>query len=238
MDDAKRGTTWRGTLALLLACLAAGAARAQQVDVSAGVSSSLVSRGILLGRNEPSLQASVAYTGAGGGYVALSAATLRFPGEAHRAWQVAAKAGWLVPLAGEWIGHLVVQHLAYPFDPSWDAFAYDEASVGIAYADRVVASVSLLRHSGDYAAGGRTSVAADLVARHPLSHGFSLSAGLGVHDLHRRDGYAYAYGHAGIGWRLGRTGIDLAYTFTDAAAKAQLGDRAANRWTGTVLWQF
>jgi hypothetical protein len=240
MDDAKRGgtTAWRGTLAVLLACLGAGAARAQQVDLTAGISSSLVSRGLLLGRDEPSLQASAAYYAPGGGYVGLSAATLRFYGEAHRAVQLAAKAGWLFPVAGDWMGHVAVQHLAYPFDPGWNGFAYDEATVGLANADIAAASLSVLHHGDDYAAGSRTSAAADVVARYPLPRGFALTAGLGVHDLHRRYGYRYAYGHAGIGWRMGRASIDLAYTFTDAAAKAQLGDRAADRWTGTVLWRF
>jgi len=231
-------TAWRRTVAVLLLSLGAVASRAQQFDLTAGVSSSLVSRGIVLGRSEPSLQASAAYYAAGGGYVGLSAATLRFPSEEHRAVQVAARAGWLLPLSGQWIAHAGVQHVAYPFDPSWNSFAYDEATVGLAYGDLAVASVSMLLHSDDYQAGSRVSAAADLVGRYPLARGFSLTGGLGVHDMHCRYGFAYAYGHAGIGWRQGRASVDLAYTFTDATAKAQFGSRAADRWTGAVLWHF
>src|SRR2546423_1587723 len=179
-------------LAALLGCAVLPAA-AQQSDVAVGVSSSLVTRGIVLGRREPSLQASAAYYAANGLYAGISAATLRFPTEDHRAVQLVAKGGWLLPLADDWTAILSLQHFAYPFDPSWDGFAYDELSAGVAYGDLAPASVSLLRHADDYAAGSRTSVAADVVGRYPLRHGLSLAAGLGWHDLHRRYGFGYAY---------------------------------------------
>lgn len=225
-------------LAALLPGLAALAAHAQQTDLAVGASSSLLSRGILLGRDEPSVQASAAYYAPGGGYAALSVATLRFPFEHDRALQVVAKAGWLAPLSADWVATASVQRIAYPFDPEWRGFAYDELSVGLAYADLAVGSVSLLRHADEDGSGGRTSTAFDLVGRYPLGHGLAASAGVGYHDLQRRYGYRYAYGHAGLGLRRGSASLDLAYTLTDATAKARLGANAADRWTATVAWHF
>jgi hypothetical protein len=184
------------------------------------------------------VQASAAYYAPGGAYIALSAATLRFPGEAHRAVQIATRLGFLHSLDADWQANVGVQHIGYPFDPSWSGFSYDELSAGLAYADLVVASVSVLRHADDYAAASRTSTAWDVVGRLPLRRGVALAAGIGYHDLQRRWHYGYAYGHAGFGLRLGPATVDLAYTVTDATAKERFGRNAADRWTASLLWHF
>jgi uncharacterized protein (TIGR02001 family) len=234
-----RSTTVR-TRAWLASLLTAAAlpVAAQQSDLAVGISSSLVSRGLLLGRREPSLQANAAYYAANGLYAGISAATLRFATERDRAVQVAARAGALATLSGDWMAAAGFQHVAYPFDANWDGFGYDEATVGLAYADLAVLTVSLLRHSAEYAAAkGRNSHAIDLSGRWPLRPGLALTAGLGYHDLHAR-GYGYAYGHAGVGWRVGRATLDLAYTVTDSTAKEHFGAAAADHWAASVLWHF
>jgi len=197
-----------------------------------------VSRGVLLGRNEPSLQASAAYYAAGGVYAGLSTATLRFPGESPRTVQIAARVGLLRALGDDWQARVGLQHFGYPFDAAWSGFAYDELTVGMGWADQWVASVSVLRHADDYAAGSRYSMSWDAVGRLPLRPGVALAAGIGYHDLHRRWGYGYVYGHAGLGLRLGPASLDLAYTMTDATAKARFGANAADRWTASVLWRY
>jgi hypothetical protein len=233
-------TVGRGAaLAALLGPLVAPAT-AQQSDIAAGISSSLVTRGIVLGRREPSLQANAAYYAANGFYAGVSGATLRFPTEANRAVQLTARAGWLLPFAGDWMATFGLQRVAYPFDDEWGAFAYDEASVGVAYADLAALTVSQLRYSGGYdQAASQRSWAVDLIGRYPLQQqGWSLTAGIGYYDLKARYGYGYTYGHAGVGLRLGRAGIDLAYTLTDSTAKAHFGAAAADHWTASVFWHF
>jgi uncharacterized protein (TIGR02001 family) len=237
MKRQRSGHRGGALLAALLGCVVVPAA-AQQSDAAIGVSSSLVTRGIVLGRREPSLQASAAYYATNGLYAGISAATLRLPSEQHHAVQVAAKGGLLLPLRSDWTATLSLQHFAYPFDPSWEGFGYDEASAGLAYGDVAAMSVSFLRHAGDYAAGSRSSMAADLVGRYPLRPGLALAAGIGWHDLHRRYGFGYGYGHAGVALRVGRASLDLAYTFTDATARERFGPNADNRWTASVMWHF
>jgi hypothetical protein len=219
--------------------VAALPAAAQQADVAAGVSSSLVNRGIVLGRREPSLQGAAAYYAANGFYAGIAAATLRFPSEQDRAVQVTARAGWLARLSGDWMATFAIQRVAYPFDSNWDSFAYDEAGVGVAYADLFAITFSQIRHTGLYApAMSRSSRAVDLIGRWPLRPGVALTGGVGYYDLEARYGYSYAYGHAGIGVRLGRASFDLAYTMTDGTAKANFGAAAADHWTASLFWHF
>jgi hypothetical protein len=115
------------------------------------------------------------------------------------------------------------------------AYAHDELAATLAFRDMLYVSIAGLRNGRAAANESRTSVAYELVASYPLQPQVAANVGVGYRD---RRGFAYKYGHAGLGIRWGHTQADVSYIATDAAAKARLGAAAANQWVGSVTWRF
>ena len=212
--------------------------QAQETDLSLGVNSGVVTRGIAVGRDEPSVRATATYTAAARWFVGIGAASVRSPSDHAQAFLLTGKLGYAWPVSETWGAQVDLARYAYRSSPSLRAFGRDELSATLAYRDLVVMSIAGLRNARLADGGSRFSLAYDLTMRYPLRSALSLSAGIGYQDLHRRSGFGYVYGHGGIGARLGAVQADIAYIVTDATAKTQFGASASNRWTAGLDWTF
>jgi uncharacterized protein (TIGR02001 family) len=222
-------------IAFMLGC---GAAQAQETNLVLGLSSGVVIRGLLLGRNEPSVQAAATFYGATRWLAGIGAVSLRSPSDDAGAWLITGKVGYVWSLSEDWGAQLDYGRYAYPSSESLRPFDRDELNATFLYRDLVALSVSGLRNARLDDGGSRASVAYDLTGRYPVRPGLSLIAGIGYQDLHRRSGFGYAYGHGGIGVRMGQARFEMSYIMTDATAKAQYGAGASNRWAAGLTWAF
>jgi hypothetical protein len=218
------------------AAIAAGlctTVRADELDLSAGVASHTILRGVVLG--ETTVRAAASYTTAGGWLAGVNVAGLR--AEAGDAWdpQLSLKAGYARLLRADWAWQWSYTHHAYPGSSRLATYAHDELATTLAFRDQVYMSIAGLRNRRAAASEGRTSVAYELVASYPLQPQVAANVGVGYRDRRR---FSYAYGHAGLGVRWGNTQADVSYIATDSAAKNRLGTAAANRWIGSVMWRF
>lgn len=222
-------------IALTLGC---GAAQAQETNLVLGLNSGVVIRGLLLGRNEPSVQAAATFYGASRWLAGIGFTSLRSPSDDAGAWLVTGKVGYVWTLSEDWGAQLDYARYAYPSSESLRPFDRDELNATFLYRDLVALSVSGLRNARLDDGGSRASVAYDLTGRYPVRPGLSLIAGVGYQDLHRRSGFGYAYGHGGIGVRMGQARFEMSYIMTDTTAKAQYGEGASDRWAAGLTWTF
>lgn len=220
---------------LIFCCISA---RAQETDLTVGLSSGVVMRGIALGREEPSLQAMATYYSTAGWLVGIGGATLRSQAEQNQVVLLTGKLGYAWPLSDDWSAELDYVRYAYRSSISLRPFAHDELGARITYRDLAVLSISGLSNARLSTGGNRTSFAYDLTGHYPLRDGFSLAAGVGYQDLNRRLGFGYAYGHYGIGARMGPAQLDISYILTNSTAKARFGTSASNRWAAGLTWNF
>jgi len=224
-------------LTILLICCC-NEARAQETDLTIGLGSGVVIRGIASGREELSLQAMATYYATAGWHVGIGGTTVRSQAEPNQGVLLTGKLGYARPLSEDWSVQLGYSRYDYLLSASLRPFAHDELGASISYRDLVVLSISGLYNSRLSDGGGRASVAFDLTGRYPLSAEFSLAAGIGYQDLYRQSGFGYTYGHCGIGARMGSAHLDISYVITDSTAKAQFGTIASNRWTAGLTWNF
>lgn len=218
-----------------LGCSDAGA---QETDLTIGVSSGPVLRGIALGPEGISAQAAVGYYSTERWFVTVGAATLRWSSDDPRTVQLTPRVGYAWDLSGDWGAQLDYAHYGYPLASALRAFEHDELGTTIAYRDLAFISVAGLRSANAGADGGRWSLAYDLVGRVPLRLASAMTAGVGFRDLHHESGFGYWYGHLGIGTRIDAAHLEMSYIATDNTAKARFGARASNRWTASLTWNF
>jgi hypothetical protein len=229
----------RSTRALLihgLQALCSAAAFADQTDFTLGIASSMVLRGVAVADGGFTAQAAATHAVSSGWLAGFGAAALR--SDAREAWdaQYFWKVGRARPLDADWSAQ--VAYIRYVFSPAHGrGYRHDELSATLAWRDQVYVSVAGLRSPGAASAPDRRSVAADLVVRQPLHGPWAASAGIGGLHMRHAD-FSYAYGHAGVGLRLGSVHVDLSYLVTGAAAKARYGRAAENRWIGSLTWTF
>jgi hypothetical protein len=219
-----------------LQALACAAARADQTDLTLGVASSMVLRGVAVGDDGLTAQAAATHALSSGWLAGLGAAALhsdsRDTWDAQTFWKV----GRARPLNADWSAQ--VAYIRYAFRPAHRrGYRYDELSATLAWRDQLYLSIAGLRSPGAVSAPDRRSVAGDLVLRQPLQGAWAASAGIGYQRTRHAD-FAYAYGHAGLGLRMGSAHAELSYLITGPAAKARFGPAAANRWIGGLTWSF
>lgn len=226
---------WMVLFAAAASVVWCGAVRADEVDLSLGLASSTVLRGVVLG--ELTARSMASYSTAAGWLTSLGVAALQSPAR-HEKWdaQLSLKFGHARVLGADWAWQSAYTYHAYPGSERLRPYAHHELATTLAYRDLLYLSLAGLRNVHTYGER-RTSVAYEIVANHPLQSGLSATAGIGYRAaLHAN--YDYAYGHAGIGARWRGAQADLLYIATDSAAKRRLGSVAANQWTGSLAWQF
>jgi hypothetical protein len=211
------------------------AVRADEAELSLGLASSTVLRGVVLG--DLTARSMASYSTAAGWLTSLGVAALQSPAR-HEKWeaQVSLKFGYSRVLDADWAWQSAYTHYAYPGSERLKLYAHHEVAATVAYRDLLYLSLAGLRNVHDFGES-RTSVAYEIVANHPLQSGLSATAGIGYRAALHAD-YDYAYGNAGIAARWRGAQADLVYIATDSGAKRRLGSAAANRWTGSLTWRF
>jgi hypothetical protein len=229
----------RRWIVLLATVLSAGwcdAVRADELDVSLGVASSTVLRGIALG--DLTARSAVSYSTASGLLAGLGVAALQSRTR-HDQWdvQLSPRLGYTRVLDADWAWQSTYAHHAYPGSERLKRYAHHELATTLAYRDLVYLSLAGLRDAHATLGERRTSVAYELVVSHPFASGLTPTAGIGYRDtLHASADHAY--GHGGVGYRWGSAQADLLYIWTHDAAKRRFGSAAANRWVGNLSWRF
>jgi hypothetical protein len=212
-----------------------GAVCADETDVSLGLASSTVLRGVVLG--DVTARSTVSHRTATGWLGSLGLAALQSPTR-HETWdaQLSLKFGYARVLGADWAWQAAYTHHAYPGSERLRSYAHHELATTLAFRDSLYLSVAGLRNVHTFGQS-RTSLAYEIVASHPLHSGLSATAGIGYRDsLHASSDHAY--GHAGVSVRWGSAQADLLYIVADDAARRRLGAAAARRWVGNLTWHF
>ena len=222
----------------LLASLPCAGTLAEPIDLSLGVASATVLRGIALGEGGIDAHAAASYADSSGWRATLGATALHSKPSRQR-WdaQLFWRLGYARRLDDDWSVQLAHAHYAYPGSSLLRRYGHDELGATLAYRDLLYLSAAGLRRAQASADGNRYSATYDIVARQALPFALSASAGLG-HLESRGSSFAYTYGHLGLGAQWGTTLAQLTYIATDSAAKQRFGAAAENRWTASLGWNF
>jgi hypothetical protein len=236
MRRAQRDGRWLMSFAALVSAGWCASVHADETDLTLGISSSSVLRGVVLG--DLTARSVASYSGASGWLANLGVAAMQSPMR-HETWdaQLALKAGYARVLGSDWAWQAAYTLYTYPGVERLRRYAHHELGATLAYRDVLYLSLAALRTLRATSGENRSSVVYELVANQPLVSNLSATAGLGYREA-LDGGSDHAYGHAGLSWRLGRAQADLLYMATDAAAKRRLGSAAANRWVASVAWRF
>jgi uncharacterized protein (TIGR02001 family) len=226
--------------AALLAGLAGAGVRAEPVELSFGVASATVLRGVALGEGGVDVHAVAHYAHANGWRATLGATALHSKASSHRRWEAQwfGRVGYAHRIDDDWSAQLAYAHYAYPGSDLLRRYGYDEVGATLAYRDLLYLSAAGLRRTHAVNGADRDSVAYDAVVRHALPAPLSVHFGIGRLQTRGRSNYAHAYGHLGLGAQWGTTQAQLIYIATDAAAGRRFGDAAANRWIASLGWSF
>jgi hypothetical protein len=209
-------------------------AHADELDLTLGLASNSVLRGVVLG--DLTVRSTASYSSTVGWLASLGLAALQSPAR-HERWdaQVSLKLGYARVLDADWAWQTTYTHHAYPDSDRLRLYASHELAATLAYRDLLYVSLTGLRNP--HAPESRTDVAYEVVASLPLSSQWSATAGIGYRDaLHASSDHVY--GHGGIQRRWGSAQADLLYVATDAAARRRLGSAAANQWVASLAWRF
>lgn len=152
---------------------------------------------------------------------------------AARAWKI----------SPAWIASLTATHYFYPDDAPYVSYDYDEVAASFGYRSTLFATVAWSPNYDDATyrgfAGDRSALSYELGAHQPIRGGWSGSVGMGYRDLSELFDERYWYGHAGLMLAAQRLTVHLTYTYVDRAARHLFGHaRAANTWSGTLIWRF
>ncbi len=229
-------------MALLLAGWACAGARAEAVDLSFGVASATVLRGVALGEGGVDAHAAASYSHPSGWRAALGATALH-SNAASRRWnaQLFWRLGYAHRLDDDWSVQLAHVRYAYRGSALLRYYGHDELGATLAYRDLLYLSIAGLRRTRSIPGERRDSIAYDVVASHALPGALSASAGIGQVQT-SGSGFAYTYGHLGLGAQWGTqwaaTRAQLSYIATSSAAKQRFSAAAADRWTASLGWDF
>ena len=228
-----------GVSAAILFFLGCSSVQAQETDLTVGLSTGPVLRGLALGPEGISAHMAASYYSAARWFITVGATTLRQASDAPVTLQLTERLGYTWTLSSDWGAQLDYSHYTYPLDSSLRPYEHAEVGATFAYRDLAFMSISGLRKTNaGYDDGSRWSLAYDLVGRHPLRPGLAMTAGVGYGDRHRQSGFGYAYGHVGLGARVDAAQLEVSYVMTDNTAKARFGASASNRWTASLRWSF
>ena len=224
--------------ATLLAGILWTNAQAEPIELSVGVASATILRGVALGEGGVDAHVAASYADASGWRATLAATALHSePSQQRWEAQLFWRVGYAHRLREDWSAQLAYAGYSYPGSEYLRRYGHDELGATLAYRDLLYLSVAGLRRDDAGSSGNRYSMAYDIVARHPLPAALTASAGLGRVDT-RGSSFAYNYGHLGLDAQWGATQAQLSYIGTDSAAKRRFGEAASNRWTASLAWSF
>lgn len=143
----------------------------------------------------------------------------------------------------DWIASLSATHYFYPDDVPYVRYDYDELAASVGYRSALFATVAWSPNYADASyrgiAADRSAVSYELSANQPIVGGWAGNVGVGYRDLSELFDERYWYGHAGVMHSAQRLTLHLTYTYVDRNARRLFGhERAANTWSGTLIWRF
>ena len=216
-------------------CLLAVVARADDaITGTVVVSSDYVFRGVSQTYGGAALQGSVNYRHSNGWFAGVWASNVDpYPFTSNFAEaNVYAGFGW--SLSPRWTAHASYTRYLYPLDHRKKPYDYGELAFGLAFEDRLTATVSYQPDSVRYSTQGyvhdRPSMAYELAGRLPLARGVAAVAGVGSYDLTQLYGVSYSIGH----YR-----IDVVRYFADPTVYRLFDEATADRrWVAAVIGRF
>lgn len=231
------GTRCRAALALL-ACVLASPAAAEPAWVAAlGATSDYVHRGLTQSSGQPAVQASVGVNWPAGTSLAVWASTidtreLEPDTGSGDGVEIDVIAGYTAPVGTRWqvageIGHYTYQGTGRGLD-----YDYTEASVALAWRNRLRLAVSATDEATDHTRdnallrGPRTTV--ELAGEWPVANQLSVAGGLGYADASAVSDVHYLYGSTGVNWRSGSYLGTVSVIGTDDRARQRFTDGRAD----------
>ena len=213
-------------MALALGLLLAGPqARADGLRSSVVVTSDYVQRGVSQTNGEPALQGSVAYWHPTGWYAGAWASNVetarRYYTPRGARTELNLFLGLGMHVADDWVVDAKVVRYLYPNDPAPVNYDYNELSVGLAWRERLYASVSvapgttLFAHTGGVR--NRTAVAGELSFQQPLTDWFTWLLGGGYYEVSNPPVSGYFYGGTGLALQLHKFSVELMHFRTSGA---------------------
>ena len=233
----------------LLGCVAAASHAADGLSGSLGATTDYVHRGISQSDGHAALQASLVYWHPSGFYAGAWGSTLhrgvpygyesmygeRTYGTRTSHVEVDLFAGFSAPIGTDWTMDLKVVSYLFPDDPAPVDYDYVELSAGVAWRQRLFASLSVAPRTTWIArAGGgrdRTAMDGEVSWRQPVGAWFAMAAGAGYRQLLVPGRNGYFYGSASAALQLRHGSVELGWFTTDSTAGWLFGDRLAGSRT-------
>jgi uncharacterized protein (TIGR02001 family) len=238
------GRRFRNALQICVLAMAsaAGTAAAQSWGGALGMASDNVYRGVSLSAGLPAWLADLHYIGerwtlgvaAGAERTDYDSPAAQLTFYMDRRWQ----------LDADWSARLGLTHYESPWNFWHNELNYSELTASLAWRGRWRLALALSPDTPgtfDFA-GTPTGFAAvaELSYRQPLGERLSLHAGLGYADLTRAADLAYAYGSAGLSYRLGDVHVYSSLQYATAGARRYNTASYEEHpyWVNSVVWNF
>lgn len=198
-----------------------------------------VFRGISQSKEEPSLQAGLDYSHAGGFFVGLFAAMIDYPAIPMRPdsgdFELDAYAGFSHPAGRDFAWDVALIHYQFPESEAEDD-DYQELGFNLHYRDAARLGFTL---ADDARTRDVTAWTAELELRRPLGERFQLSGTLGHYAFGGNYWRDYQYWDVGVSATAGPATFDLRYFDTSSEAETVAGpDLTAGRVVASISFGF
>jgi uncharacterized protein (TIGR02001 family) len=222
-----------------LACLAlapAAFAGAPTWSGSVAVASDNLLRGVSRSSNDPALSGELRAQWGRGAFVSIWSSTSRVRPADDTTVELAATAGMMAPLRGDWAIRGSYTHYESPWQNRADFYRYDEFTVDLRYRDTLFLTASYSPNTSRYASSYGPAWDGDTFAyeaslQRELRTNLRAHAGVGYYDLSNLFGEGYWYGSIGLGWSWRRLQADLSWVDTDETAeRLSYAGAAGGRW--------
>lgn len=238
-----RKTRLVGILCLLAsggALIAPAAGAAERFGGSVAITTDYIYRGLSQTEGQPALQGGLRLTSGQGLSAGVWASSVEINHEST--YELDLHAAFSFPIAPDWSAQIAYVHYAYP---GWDGadYDYDELIGSLSYQQRLTAhlawSPNTARYGNERLVRSEPSVAYELSLVQPLGPRWSLSAGVGYHDLDELFDRGYWFWNAGFVLTWQSMQLDLMHIGTDATARRTFGSEIAGaRWIAALTWRF
>ena len=200
-------------------------------------------RGISQSNGEPAIQGGLYAQPSPGWTVGVWASTADLSGSGTRTAEIDVYVSRSWSLGTDWDARVGLTHYAYPNDPAWLRYDYDEVIASLTYRQRLTAtatwSPSVSRYGGRHVAKDREASSYELTYLQPVIGTWSLGAGVGYYDLSDLFDTGYWYWNVGVVYSWERLQVDLTHIDTDDTAHKLFPYQAADRgWSAALTWRF
>ncbi|MBN3782140.1 hypothetical protein G3O06_32055 [Burkholderia sp. Ac-20345] len=229
---------WLILVFLGMACRVADAAL-EDWRFELGVASDKVSRGLDLSNRRPSLQAAASWYPGNGLFAGASVSAFPRTGlSSSIGTAVDVDAGYVWRLDSKWQAQVAVANHQLTGSSFSQSMTYRELAATVRWQDAIFATVSVSPDTPTGRFRGLHFVACDLVARLPLAHGVTATAGIGYYDLHTSDSPGSGYGNVGLSYQYRAVQLEILYIGTIGRSKSLVQGALDNHWIFQTIWHF